>query len=247
MTTVEQLHQEWKDKKHVTDIIGPQKLFKSNVTVHWSEMSGKMFGKRAIGRPTTSRCTDRQLIDGSICQKCYAVNHVNKMYPLMNNAMQRNRDIDIEDIYRSPPLFTDVDPTWRSNWNGDYSDEHDVLVDFALCNTIPESICSVWTKNIDLIENCKFEEDNPPNNFTVIQSSLMIDCVDDYISPNSDQVFTIYTAEHAVENDIEINCIGACRLCNRCYGIMDGHRPRLVNELLKGDEAKYFKLMGVVE
>ena len=226
-------------KKNVQNIIPREKLFIDRGCVHWSKMSGKMFGKRAIGRPMTSRCLENQKIDGCICQKCYAT-RINQVYPSMGAALQRNRDLDVNDILEDPPSFTTTDLTWRSNWNGDYEDEHDVLVDFAICDVLNYAICTAWTKQGNIVERVI---DERPSNYTLMQSSYMINQQDD-MWDFADQIFTNYTADYAAENDIDINCIGACRLCKRCYGDLS-HRPKVVNELLKGDEIKYFKLMGI--
>ena len=239
---VTELIEELRAKKDIVNILGKtQRLFKRRGAVHWSEMTGKMYGKRAIGRPMTSRCLENQKIDGCICQKCYAT-RINQIYPSMGNALQRNRDLDSEDVIEFQPVFTDNgDPTWRSNWNGDYEDEHDVSVDFAICNVLEEhEICTAWTKNVKAVE---LMHRYSPENYTVMQSSVMIN-QQDRISDSADQIFTIYTAEYAAENDIDINCIGACRLCKRCYGRVS-KRPLEVNELLKGSETKYFSLMGI--
>jgi len=239
MSTVD-LVLELAQRKNIVNIIPKGKLFKSHGCMHWSKMTGKMFGKRAIGRPMTSRCLDNQEIDGCICQKCYATT-INKVYPNMAAALQRNRDVNPDDVYTNPPAFAcNDDMTWRSNWNGDYQDEHDVLIDMELCYVLNYAVCTAWTKNIAAVEAM---EDYRPSNYTVMQSSFMINEQDD-MSDQADQIFTIYTAEYAAENDIEINCIGACRLCKRCYGDLS-HRPKVVNELLKGSEAKYFELMGL--
>ena len=233
--------QEHNDRLQINAILGKEKLFVSKGAMHWSQMTGKMYGKRAIGRPMTSRCLENQKIDGCICQKCYAT-RINQVYPAMGTALQRNRDVTWESIVEFPAVFTDIDPTWRSNWNGDYEDERDVLVDFNLCNSMPSYICTAWTKQIEIVERLIDSGIKKPINYTLMQSSPMINHRQKR-SHVADQVFTIYTAEYAAANNVKINCIGACRLCKRCYGDMST-RPRLVNELLKGEEAKYFKLMG---
>lgn len=235
----ELLLKELNRKRNVKQILGPQKLFRDKGCVHWSKMTGKMYGKRAIGRPMTSRCVANHELEGSICQKCYATK-LNKVYPSMAAALQRNRDLDSQDIFDFSPIFTEVDPTWRSNWNGDYEDEHDVSVDFALCAVLEDAVCTAWTKNLDAVY---YMDKFRPKNYTLMQSSYFINKQDPLMSV-SDQVFTVYTAEFAAENDININCMGACRLCGRCYGNKK-KRPVEVNELLKGDETKYLKLMGL--
>lgn len=226
-------------KKNVQNIIPREKLFIDRGCVHWSKMTGKMYGKRAIGRPMTPKCASNKKIPGSICSYCYA-EKTNKVYPNMAAALLRNRELEAEDIYSDSPIFTDVDLTWRSNWNGDYRDEHDVMIDFTLCEVLNYATCTAWTKNFEYVEAMSSER---PDNFTLMQSSLMVNQVDENISPEADQVFTVYTAEFAAENDININCMGACRLCGRCYG----KKKRIfeINELLKGDEIKYLKLMGL--
>ena len=240
---IEKLYAEFQEKKQVAEIIGKEKLFESRGCIHWSKMSGKMHGKRAIGRPMTSRCVNNQKLDGCICQKCYAT-RINVIYPSMGAALQRNRDLDLDDIVDCPPVFTkNGDPTWRSNWNGDYEDEHDVAVDFDICRNTPDAICTAWTKNLDSVY---YMDKFRPKNFTLMQSSYFINNQEPRMDV-ADQVFTIFTAEYAAANDVEINCVGACRLCKRCYGKLGPKRPEYVNELLKGEEIKYFKLMGVIE
>lgn len=238
------LVEEHNDRLSINLLLGKEKLFVSRGAMHWSSMTGKMFGKRAIGRPMTSRCLDNQKIEGCICQKCYA-STINKVYPALGAALQRNRDVSWESIVDDPAVFTNVDPTWRSNWNGDYEDERDILVDFNLCNSMPSYICTAWTKNIQAIESLYDKGIYKPSNFTLMQSSHMINHREKR-SHVADQVFTIYTAEYAAEHNVKINCIGACRLCKRCYGPLKD-RPIVVNELLKGEETKYFKLMGLIE
>lgn len=226
-------------KKNIYSLIPKEKLFDDPGCVHWSKMTGKMYGKRAIGRPMTARCIQRHEIDGCICQKCYATT-TNRMYPNVRSALQRNRDLSPGDIYDEPPvLHLNNDLTWRSNWNGDYQDERDVLVDFAICEVVNYAICTAWTKNMDIVE---LVESELPSNYTVVHSNPMINCPDFEKHPLSRASFNIYTAEYAIENDIKINCIGACRLCKRCYG-EKARKPKVVNELLKGNEIKYLKLL----
>ena len=238
----EQLKKELEMRKEVRKILGKEKLFLEKGCVHWSRMSGKMYGKRSIGRPMTDRCESRHNIDGAICQKCYAV-RINQVYPSVGNALQRNRDLTIEDLHDDPTIFTSIDPTWRSNWNGDYQDEHDVRIDMELCWMIDYATCTTWTKNCDIVERM---DSYRPKNYTVVQSSLMINQFEEEVSSSTDQVFTVFTPEYAAENDININCIGACRLCGRCYGDNMRKRPRYINELLRGTEKKYFELLGVL-
>jgi len=239
---VEQMLREYQLKKDVKNHVKPYELFMYRGAVHWSKMSGKMYGKRAIGRPMTSRCQDNKKIDGSICQKCYA-STINTYYSCVNAALQRNRDLEPGDIFDDPPIFTDIDLTWRSNWNGDYQDENDVLVDFAICDVVNYATCTAWTKNFDIVERL---DSVRPSNYTLMQSSLMINQITEDESPAANQIFTVFTPEFAIENDIHINCNGACRLCGKCYGNDLKKRPRFVNELIKGGEIKYFKLMGVL-
>lgn len=243
MKTID-IAQELADRKQINALLGKERLFISKGCMHWSEMTGKMYGKRAIGRPMTSRCIENQKIDGCICQKCYATT-INKVYPAMGKALQRNRDVKLEHIKVCAPLFTDMDPTWRSNWNGDYEDMYDVLVDWAICESSPQYTCTAWTKQIDVLEHMILDLGlKKPANYTLMQSSPMINQRQKR-SKVADQVFTIYTAEHAAEHNIQINCIGACRLCKRCYGNDLKARPKVINELLKGQEAIYFELMGL--
>jgi hypothetical protein len=237
---IEDLKTEFQQKKQIVEIIGKsQSLFNDKGCVHWSKMTGKMFGKRAIGRPMTKKCAENQLITGCICQKCYA-SRFNMIYPNMGAALERNHNLTPDDIYANPPSFScNGDPTWRSNWNGDYGDENDVLVDFAICWNTEAEVCSAWTKNIDLVMRL---DSVRPSNITVVQSSPMINQQAE-MSPAADQLFTIYTAEFAVANNIDINCMGACRLCKRCYGRNLKKRPQYINELLKGEEKLYFNLL----
>lgn len=241
---VEKLLVEFNQRKNINKVLNKEPLFISKGAIHWSKMSGKMYGKRAIGRPITSHCLENQKIEGCICQKCYAT-RINLVYPKMGAALQRNRDVKLEHIKASPPIFTDVDPTWRSNWNGDYEDMYDVLVDWAICDATPHYTCTAWTKSIDVMEHLMLDIGmKKPPNYTLMQSSPMINHRQKR-SKVADQVFTIYGPGYAIDNDIDINCIGACRLCGRCYGDDLTKRPKVVNELLKGTEKQYFELMGV--
>lgn len=230
-------------KKNIYNILPKEKLFDDLGCVHWSTMTGKMFGKRVIGRPMTERCQSRHEIPGCICQQCYAA-RTNQIYPRVSSALQRNRDLSPEDVYDHPPVFhLNNDLTWRSNWSGDYQDERDVLVDFAICSVVNYATCTSWTKNPDIIERVESEM---PSNYTFVHSNPMINDVDFDRHPLSRASFNVFTAEFAIENDININCIGACRLCKRCYGEQK-HKPKVVNELLKSDEAKYLKLIGIIQ
>ena len=203
--------------------------------------TGKMKGMNSLSSSPVKNpiCMERAKDIRSICHECYSM-AMNAAYSALAALLEKNTDILTKHII--PVEYWPMVNTlfFRLESFGDVQNTIQVnnYCNFAERN--PHCNFAVWTKNIAFYDMV-FKTRKKPENLIIIFSShyLNTEAVIDRF-PFVDKVFTVYTAEHAIENKIKITCGGRkCIDCLRCYTKTDS--VEYVNELLKADQAKIGK------
>lgn len=203
--------------------------------------TGKMKGMNSLSSSPVKNpiCMERAKDIRSICHECYSM-AMNAAYSALAALLEKNTDILTKHII--PVEYWPMVNTlfFRLESFGDVQNTIQVnnYCNFAERN--PHCNFAVWTKNIAFYDMV-FKTRKKPENLIIIFSShyLNTEAVIDRF-PFVDKVFTVYTAEYAIENKIKITCGGRkCIDCLRCYTKTD--KVEYVNELLKADQAKIGK------
>ena len=203
--------------------------------------TGKMKGMNSLSTSPLENpiCMERSKDVRSICHECYSI-AMQAIFSPLAELLKKNTEILTTTII--PVEYWPMVNTlfFRLESFGDVQNTIQVnnYCNFAERN--PHCNFAVWTKNIAFYDMV-FKTRKKPENLIIIFSShyLNTEAVIDRF-PFVDKVFTVYTAEHAIENKIKITCGGRkCIECLRCYTKTD--KVEYVNELLKADQAKIGK------
>ena len=215
-----------------------------NRAVWISDHTGKMENIQSISTPCclNDRCIKNATIEGSICEECYAaailehrdalLQHLIENYNLLNDHLLTAAEIPIINAaYFRIESFGDVaSVTQAANYI-------EIIRFNKWCNF------AVFTKNPDLYK-AAFKDHPKPSNMIFVVSSLFInkESAAWKAFPEVDIIFTVYTAEYAIEHNITINCGSAdCIGCRNCYTVQPG--LRFVNEIVKDQQKLYYKLL----
>lgn len=176
--------------------------------------------------------------DNSICARCYAHNYLTFRATLReklerNTAFYTNADIQPEDV---PRLNYSV---FRFESFGELVNVQQLKNYVTIANKNPNTVFTLWTKRLDIVKNAIEHGLQTYDNFNIIASSRNINKSDMEYYLNKygnifDACFTVYSPEHIRENNIQIDCIGDCINCLKCYSRdLDAAAPIEINEKLK--------------
>ena len=207
-------------------------------------MTGKMSGIQSISTSVLDNpiCQARRKIKGSICEKCFACATLNRYSDLQthlhdNFLLMNNSVIDWDDL----PRFRNANIV-RFESFGDSASVNHVINTFNICRKNPNVQFTIWTKNPNFIVQALKQGYTKPENLIIVLSSAKLNEVETMVYKFVDIVFTVFTAEYAIEHDITINCGSRdCLGCMKCYTKHDG--IVYVNEMLKSQQKKYEKLL----
>lgn len=209
-------------------------------------MTGKMSGINSLSTSVLDNpiCQARRKVKGSVCEKCFAAatlrrysdtqRYLHENFLKMNNGIIENNDL--------PRLVNDR--IFRFESFGDSATVNHVINTFNICYKNPETTFSIWTKNPEFINQViRMGYKKPENLIIVLSSEFLNRPATNRVYKFVDIVFTVYTAEFAIENNININCGGRkCIDCLRCYTKHNG--LIYINEMLKSQLKKYEKLLA---
>lgn len=212
--------------------------------------TGKMKGMYGIG--TLLRlsvfCFLKRLNEKLICHNCYAENIS------VENACKLARATLVLCTFIFPaemlPLVNVL--VFRIESFGDLLNTTQArnYINFVLKNDHVNF--AIWTKNPWILYNVleDYYHGKKPKNLQVIYSSPKMNVCSSnmlklYILKNGksmiDKIFTVYTYDYALENNITINCGGAkCLECKTCYL---KNKTVFINEMLKDDQPRYYKAL----
>lgn len=190
-------------------------------------------------------CKRNATVKGSICEKCYSHTMALRYKGLRENTTH-NTEVLTSEIIPTECLPRINANIFRFEAFGDLNNETQFINYLNICEFNPRTQFSIWTKCPHIMK--KVFDDmgyKKPSNLIILVSSLMINKALDINNYwFADKVFTVYTAEYAIENNISINCGNKhCIDCQMCYSHND---VVYVNEILKSDLNKYLALGGKV-
>lgn len=193
--------------------------------------TGKMIDMQSISTSCTGNgnCARYAKIEGSVCQKCYAM-RMQKMYKTLQAALLKNNETLTEQVLPKDFLPTINVSYFRLEAFGDLINETQVKNYFNICNANPDTHFALWTKNPHLIAKAIEDGYEKPENLNIILSSLFLNDVADKSKWSFvDKVFTVYDKDHL--DGVQINC-GAkkCIECKLCY---TKNNVEYINEKLK--------------
>lgn len=218
-----------------------------------NNMTGKMTGMVAIGTSCklNPHCKLNQLIDGSICQSCYAEN--------MRKTTAYKQAFCT--LVLCTYVFTYDQIPYVNATKLRFESFADLLNDIQVINYINIAAknnsvhCAIWTKRPALLHKVLMTNFNDikPGNLSVVVSSLYVNAALDikgkYLLNNGvdmvNHVFTVFTAKYAIENNIDIQCgKSKCIICGICYNVKTDY---YVNEILKDEQKDYYAMLACQE
>ena len=216
-----------------------------------ANMTGKMAGMRSI---STSPCENKGCMERSknpelVCSHCFSISTQERYKNLGKKLVFNTRLLTVK-VWDEEVLPIIAERFFRFESFGDVNVGQDgvnqIINIFNICEKNQNTEFSVWTK-VPEMYNFVINKLNisKPKNLKIGQSSFRLNVADKPRYDFIDFVFTVYTAEYAIENNIEINCGNKqCLRCQNCYGKSIGNF--YVNEILKSDLNKFIKMGGEV-
>jgi hypothetical protein len=216
--------------------------------------SGKMLGMQSLSTSVllNKRCQKYCKIEGSICSKCFAREMMDRYSKNMPDAMAHNTQILTSSILKKKDLPRVNVRYFRLESFGDLNNDIQFINYINICNANKKTTFALWTKNPDIIDDVFNNQGyKKPKNLIIIVSSLFLNLQFKlYNMPYEkrywfiDGIFTVYTAQYACDNNIDINCLDRkCLECLNCYTKKKG--IFYINEIEKKEQKKYKKLVGL--
>lgn len=223
-----------------------------------SELTGKLLGNYGVSTSPFLNpiCSKRAMDINSICHECYARKLIYDGQALsleINFLVMNNFNISKE-AWETLPFPT----LWGVDRIEAHGDTASVLCSenyVKIMDTHEWISFGVWTKNVGFWGHA-FDKLGKPSNCQFIVSSPRkneIAKVAPRFEKYVDKIFTVYTKDFVIANNIVINCGSyvniiqinhTCHKCGwKCYKM---NNVKYVNELLKGDEIKLFNSKGDV-
>lgn len=198
-----------------------------------------------------ARCIARHAAGETICKKCYSFTLTAIYDGLQRKLIQAtflfcNEIIKPEDM----PILDNTEYERLESF-GDLNNRIHAINFINLCIRNKKTRFVLWTKNPDIIYNAYLETGYKPQNMTLIYSSPKINIIDrsvigKYIINGKDmidRIFTVFTAEYAILNNIAIHCIDShCMTCKRCYK----GNAYYVNEIVKIQQKYYLAMKSAL-
>lgn len=194
------------------------------------------------------RCIARHAAGETICKKCYSFT-LTAIYDALLNKLIKASFLFCNEIIESqdmPVLNHGIDFERLESF-GDINNRIQAINYINLCVKNDHMRFTLWSKNPDIMYAAFLEKGFKPKNMVLIYSSPKINKIDKsvigkYIINGKDiidRIFTVYTAEYAILNNIQIHCINShCISCMRCYK----GNAFYVNEIVKIQQKYYLDL-----
>ena len=174
-----------------------------------------------------------EIMKGSVCTYCYARKASKRKFKCW--ALYKENTANLSEYIPDDEL-PDLrwnnagTPLCRFNTHGELVNLANLDNYYRIARKNPYFTFALWTKRWDLIRDGALSGIRPPENLTIVLSSLLLNRpLDD--SPvemlkvhgiHVDTVFTVYTKEYIEEHGVDINCGGRkCADCRLCYGHHD--------------------------
>jgi hypothetical protein len=221
-------------------------------SIHVTEKhNGKMKGLGSISTSPlyNEQCLQNRMIKGSVCEKCFSFAQINcfkKNFPetLENNTIiLTNSILPLDQLPRLNFMY------FRFESFGDIANETHFINYLNICKVNPQTNFAIWSKNPQIMDavfnDMKIEK---PKNLNIVISSLFLNLKYNLDTLHYkkrywfiDKIFTVYNADFAIENNVEVNCGNKkCMECLKCYTKND---TIYINEVLKNEQKRYYKAL----
>ena len=150
----------------------------------------------------------------NVCGHCYSIKMCRQSRQNCVGAWERN-SIALSMMALKPEDFQPPRPeedVIRINSHGELINRQHLLNTYEFANAYPNVLVVLWTKRANLLLGTI----QPPENYRIIYSNPSLDHVRHRPPIETgiiNGIFNVVTNH----NDPEINCIGKCRACMRCY------------------------------
>lgn len=203
--------------------------------------NGKMRGIQSLSTSVleNKQCMKNAKIDGSICQKCFAIRQLNCFKKNFPDALKHNTQVLTSKIIPFEFLPQVNCMYFRFEAFGDLNNDIQFINYVNICNKNKHTTFALWTKNPQIIDDVFNNQGyKKPKNLIIIISSLFINRQYNFeVLPYSnrfwfvDKIFTVYDKKYILENNININCGSkSCINCLKCY---TKNNEKYINEILK--------------
>ena len=222
------------------------------ITMH--SINTKMEGLQSINTSTrlNTRCRKNASVKGSVCEKCFAETYLN-MRKHLNLNCEHNTQVLTDSIIPMEYLPFINQYVFRFESFGDLNNEIQFINYLNICYKNPQTTFAIWSKNPDIMDQVFNEmKYKKPNNLIIVISSLFLNV--EFKLENMpyskrywfiDKIFTVYTCEYAIKNNININCgRKKCLNCKLCYS---HNKVKIINEVLKSQQPLYYYIMDLLK
>ena len=192
--------------------------------IHFSTMTGKLEGLRAISTNTATNafCIEKHESDntGDICTKCYSHAMLRTYRKNMAPALQRNSDyLSSAEIPMAHIPFV-ADAYLRINAHGELINDTHFRNILRIAERNPQTNVALWTKRTDIVRRVLGQWLAKPLNLILIYSNPKIGHIMSKPPRGFDRSFNNVPSDMAPERQ---NCTGQkCKDCMLCYTIGNG-------------------------
>lgn len=216
---------------------------KLHITNHSDDTKMEGFKSLSTSCAMNDNCKKNATVKGSICEKCYARTTL-KMRKGLDKNLAENTEILNSRVLDFAELPSINDIRFRFESFGDLNSTTQFINYLNICKKNPYTTFSIWTKCFWIMAEVFDMGYEKPENLIIIISPLMVNKtyeIDKF--PYADKIFTTYTADFAIENNITINCGSRhCIDCLRCYD--KNNKEIYINEVVKSQQSKYYKMLN---
>ena len=199
-------------------------------------------------------CNARMKCGENICAECFAQAVLNH-YSALNVNCEHNHLL-LTDHILDPIQWRQLeqvkpDQLVRFEAFGDLANDIQVANYFIACYLFPHLKFALWTKNPWLVKIAISKGYKKPSNLEIVYSPQKMNDNKDGLEAIKkysfiDKVFTVYTSDYALENDVCINCGNKqCDKCKTCY--LKQKNIVFINEILKKDLNRYLQSGGEIK
>lgn len=195
-----------------------------------------------------SRCKARRENPALICAKCYAFN-LTAIYDTLQRKLIKATFLYCNELINECDMPVINAAYERIESFGELNNVIQARNYLRYVKHNPRTTFTQWTKNADILA-AAIDIEGKPKNLILVFSSYRLNIPDTWIfekfkyngKPLFDKLFTVYTAEYAIMNNIAIHCIDSkCMKCMRCYSRRGG---KIVNEIVKIQQPYYKELLA---
>lgn len=188
------------------------------MSIHFSTMTGKLVGLRAISTNTATNdyCVHQNAHGGddNICTKCYSHAMLRTYRKNMAPALQRNSDLLSSRLLKPEDIPFTNDAYLRINAHGELINDTHFENICRIAERNPQTNVALWTKRVDIVRRV-IPRRPKPGNLILIYSNPKIGHIMSKPPRGFDRSFNNVPEDMAPERQ---NCTGQkCKDCLLCY------------------------------